>query len=117
MSEPTQAGGSPRPDPFELWREMYDANERAWAKALEQTTSRPEFAEASSKMLENLLSGQRMLRDSMRTYLEAANMPTREDIARVGELIVNLEEKVDQLADRLDAIEAALHAKPRDSKR
>lgn len=74
---------------------------------MEQTVGRPEFADASSRMLETILSAQRIVRDSMRTYLETVNVPTREDIARLGELIVNLEEKVDQILDRLDAMEAA----------
>ena len=113
MAETGQAeeAANGRSDPFELWRQMYDANERAWQKAMEQTVSRPEFAEASNKMLETILSAQRTVRDSMRTYLETVNVPTREDIARLGELVVNLEEKVDQIADRLDAIEAALAEK------
>jgi hypothetical protein len=54
----------------------------------------------------------------MRSYLEQINLPTREDIARLGELIVALEEKVDQLDDRLSAIEQTLRAQsagPRES--
>lgn len=47
----------------------------------------------------------------MRTYLETMNVPTREDIARLGELVVGLEEKVDQVMDRLDTIEAALRTR------
>ncbi len=107
MTETRTEEPSARPDPFEMWRQLYDMNERAWQKAMEQTVTRPEFADASSKMLETILSAQRMVRDSMRTYLETVNVPTREDIARLGELVVNLEEKVDQILDRLDAMEAA----------
>ena len=44
----------------------------------------------------------------MRSYLEQINLPTREDIGRLGELIVSLEEKVDQLDDRLARIERAV---------
>ncbi len=115
MTDTQQAEETNTRDPFELWRQMYDANERAWQKAMEQTVGRPEFAEASSKMLETILSAQRTVRDSMRTYLETVNVPTREDIARLGELVVNLEEKIDQIADRLDAIESSLE-KPREAK-
>ncbi len=69
---------SSRPqDPFELWRQIYDTNERAWSTILERTVNNPAFAES-------------------------------EDIARLGELIVALEEKVDQLDDRLSNIEATL---------
>jgi polyhydroxyalkanoic acid synthase PhaR subunit len=62
-------------------------------------------------MLETMLAAQKAVRENMRTYLETMNVPTREDIARLGELVVGLEEKVDQLGDRLDGIEEALRAK------
>ena len=96
------------PDPFELWRQIYDTNERAWNAVLERTVNNPAFAESSGKILETFLSAQKTVRDNMRMYLEQINVPTREDISRLGELIVALEEKVDQLDDRLAGIEAAL---------
>jgi polyhydroxyalkanoic acid synthase PhaR subunit len=95
-------------DPFETWRQLYDANERAWTSALEQAMGSPQFSETSGKMLETMLAAQKSVRDNMRTYLETMNVPTREDIARLGELVVGLEEKIDQLGDRLDAIEEAV---------
>jgi polyhydroxyalkanoic acid synthase PhaR subunit len=98
-------------DPFETWRQLYDANERAWSSALEQAMGSDEFGEASGKMLETMLAAQKSVRDNMRTYLETMNVPTREDIARLGELVVGLEEKIDQLGDRLDAIEEAVRVK------
>ena len=98
-------------DPYEIWRQMYDANERAWTTALEQAMSSPEFGESSGKLLETMLAAQKSVRDNMRTYLETMNVPTREDIARLGELVVGLEEKIDQVADRLDAIEEAVRVK------
>jgi polyhydroxyalkanoic acid synthase PhaR subunit len=102
---------SPRPpDPFELWRQIYETNERAWNTVLERTVSNPAFAESSGKVLETFLSAQKTVRDNMRLYLEQINLPTREDIARLGELIVALEEKVDQLDDRLSGIEATLRS-------
>lgn len=104
------------PDPFEMWRQLYDANERAWTTALEQTMGSPEFSESSGKVLETLLAAQKSVRDNMRTYLETMNVPTREDIARLGELVVGIEEKIDQLADRLDGIEEAVRPRKRPDK-
>ena len=74
--------------------------------------SSPEFEESSGKMLETMLAAQKSVRDNMRTYLETMNVPTREDIARLGELVVGLEEKIDQVVDRLDTIEDAIRAVP-----
>jgi polyhydroxyalkanoic acid synthase PhaR subunit len=93
------------PDVFAVWRELYDANEKAWTAALEQTMASPEFNDSSGRLLETMLAAQKQVRDNMRAYLETMNVPTREDIARLGELIVGLEEKSDQIADRLDALD------------
>ena len=112
MSQPPQKPDNRAPrassDPFELWRQIYETNERAWNAVLERTVNNPAFAESSGKILETFLAAQKTVRDNMKSYLEGINLPTREDIARLGELIVALEEKVDQLDDRLARIEAAV---------
>jgi Collagen triple helix repeat (20 copies)/Poly(R)-hydroxyalkanoic acid synthase subunit (PHA_synth_III_E) len=110
MTKTEEAG--PGTDPFEVWRQLYDANERTWSAALEQAMGSPEFGDSSGKLLETMLAAQKTVRDNMRTYLETMNVPTREDIARLGELVIGLEEKVDQVADRLDTIEQAVRAVP-----
>jgi hypothetical protein len=104
----------PTTDPFEVWRGMYDASEKAWSTALEQAMGTPEFGESSGKLLETMLAAQKSVRSGMRSYLEAMNVPTREDIARLGELVTGLEEKIDQVADRLDVIEEAMNVPTRD---
>jgi polyhydroxyalkanoic acid synthase PhaR subunit len=98
-------------DPFEVWRQLYETNERAWSAALEEAMGSPGASDSSGKLLETMLAAQKSVRDNMRTYLETMNVPTREDIARLGELVVGLEEKIDQVADRLDGIEDAVRAK------
>jgi BMFP domain-containing protein YqiC len=92
-------------DAFEVWRQMYETNERAWSEALEAAMSGPDQEAASGKLLETMLAAQKSIRTNMRTYLETMNVPTREDIARLGELVIGLEEKIDQLVDRFDALE------------
>lgn len=112
MSKSEQSDSACAPDPYEMWRQFYDANERAWSSALEQAMGTPEFGESSGKLLEAMLAAQKAARDGMRTYLETMNVPTREDIARLGELVVGLEEKVDQVVDRLASIEKVVGAQP-----
>ncbi len=102
------AGRDTTADPFELWKQLYEANERAWGSALEAATATPAFAESQGKLLETFVAAQKVVRDNTRAYLEMINVPTREDIARLGELIVGLEEKIDQLDDRLARIEATI---------
>ena len=116
MSQPGNPSMSPdSPNPFELWRQIYETNERAWNAVLERTMATPAFAESSGKFLETFLAAQKTVRDNMRSYLEAINVPTREDIARLGELVIHLEEKIDQLDDRLATIEDQLSRRPSES--
>jgi polyhydroxyalkanoic acid synthase PhaR subunit len=99
MSERSEAPD--QKDLFALWRQLYDANEKVWSQATGEFMDSPAFAQWQGKMLETFLSFQKAWKDSATAQLEAANIATREDLVRLGELIVGLEEKVDQLADRL----------------
>ena len=85
MGTPQGPSSSRPPDPFELWRQIYETNERAWSAVLERTVNNPAFAESTGKILETFLSAQKTVRENMRSYLEQINLPTREDIARLGE--------------------------------
>jgi len=94
------------PDPqdlFAMWRQLYDANEKVWGQASSEFMDSPAFAQWQGRMLETFLGFQKALKESTTAQLQAANTPTRDDIARLGELIVALEEKIDQLADRMPA--------------
>lgn len=108
QSEEQQQEGTASVDPFELWRQLYEANERAWTAALEKAMAEPAFAEQSGRLLDMMLSVQKTVRDNVRTYLETINVPTRDDVARLGELILQLEEKIDRLGDRIGALEEAV---------
>lgn len=99
-------------DLYALWRQLYDANEKVWSQATGEFMESPAFAQWQGRMLETFLAFQKTWKDSATAQLQAANIPTRDDIARLGELILGLEEKVDQLADRLGAAERRPPAPP-----
>jgi polyhydroxyalkanoic acid synthase PhaR subunit len=109
-----------RADPFGAWNEMfeqneqawtkamkdfYEANETIWTKAMRDATTTELFAEAQGKMLESFLAFQKMLREGTTAQLSALNLPTHDDVSRLGELVVGLEEKVDQIEDRITSAE------------
>lgn len=99
-------------DPFTLWRQLYEVSERAFAGVIERAMGTSRFARVNGKVMELILASQRLTRDSTRMMMTAMNLPTREDLARLGELVIQLEEKVDQVIDRLDAAEAAAKRAP-----
>lgn len=100
-------------DLYALWRQLYDANEKVWSQASGEFMDSPAFAQWQGRMLETFLAFQKTLKDSATAQLQAANLPTRDDIARLGELILGLEEKVDQLADRVGVADRPRPAPPR----
>ena len=99
MSERSETGE--QKDLYAMWRQLYDANEKVWSQASNEFMDSPAFAQWQGRMLETFLGFQKALKDSATAQLQAANIPTRDDIARLGELILGLEEKIDQLADRM----------------
>jgi polyhydroxyalkanoic acid synthase PhaR subunit len=99
-------------DLYALWRQLYDANEKVWSQATGEFMESPAFAQWQGRMLETFLAFQKTWKDSATAQLQAANIPTRDDIARLGELILGLEEKVDQLADRIAAADRRPPAPP-----
>lgn len=108
MSEERASQESTNYDPFQLWRQFYEANEEAWTKAIKEVSTTPGYAEMQGKMLEAFLSYQKMMRDAMTTQMNTLNIPTRDDITRLGELIVGIEEKVDQIDETLEALSKQL---------
>ncbi len=101
MTERSETGE--QKDLYAMWRQLYDANEKVWSQASNEFMDSPAFAQWQGRMLETFLGFQKALKESATAQLQAANIPTRDDIARLGELILGLEEKVDQLADRMPA--------------
>lgn len=93
-------------DPFALWRQWYEQNHEAWGKGAVDATGTEAFAEMQGKMLASMVAFQKTMRDVSRAQLEALELPTRDDIARLGEIVLGLEEKIDLIADRLDRLEA-----------
>ena len=87
-------------DAFGVWRQLYDANERPGPRRSSRRWNL-RVRRSSGRLLETV-AAQKSVRDNMRAYLETMNVPTREDIARLGELVIGLEEKSDRIADRLD---------------
>jgi uncharacterized coiled-coil protein SlyX len=108
MAEQNPTQETPRSDPFEIWRQLYEANEQAWTKTLKDVTTAPSYVEAQGKMLEIFLAYQKQLRDTMSSQLTAFNLPTRDDVSRLGELVIGVEEKIDKIDDAIAPLTGSL---------
>lgn len=100
------SGESLPADPFTFFRQWYDTTSEQWSKTVETIIGSEQFLEASAPFMESYTSLVRAFRKASEEYFKKLQLPTLSDIARVAELVVNLEEKVDTLEDTLDTLKA-----------
>lgn len=89
-------------DPFTLFRQWYEATSEQWSKSVEQIIGSEQFLEATAPFTESYTSLVRAFRRASEEYFQQLQLPTLSDIARVAELVVNLEEKVDKIDDAFE---------------
>lgn len=90
------------PDPFTVFKQWYDTTSAMWSRMAEDVNANEEVLKASSQFLDSYARLYRMLRRGNEEYWHNLQLPTRSDIARVADLVVSLEEKVDRLDDAFD---------------
>jgi polyhydroxyalkanoic acid synthase PhaR subunit len=93
------AGENIPADPFTFFKQWYEATSETWAKVVGDVIGSEKFMENASHFLESYSSFTRTFSHASEEYFRSLQLPTRSDIARVAELVVNLEEKVDQIED------------------
>ena len=93
------------PDPFQVLRQSYEQATEAWAQAVEQAISTEEFAASAGKVMERYTEMQEVLRKTSEAVAEQLHIPTKDDIARVAQLVINVERKVDDVSDQADALQ------------
>lgn len=85
------------PDFTEMWKEMYFKNEAAMSDAFREFISTQTFVGFINQALEQNLSYEKILRQSIDKYMEMSPVPSKKDISRVAELVISLEEKIDEM--------------------
>ncbi len=86
-------------DPFEVWKNVYDQTEAYWSKVLDENMATEEFSRGLGKILDMNLQYKKLVNDSTKAYLEQMNMPSKDDLAKLASLIINVEAKVDQIEE------------------
>lgn len=94
----------PPPNPFEAFKAAYDQAAESWSRSMEQVLSSEDFAAAAGRMVARYADAQETLRRAAETTSDQLHLPTKDDLARVAEIILNLERKVDEATDQLFAV-------------
>ena len=100
-TNPTNPG-----DIFSRWLEWNKANQDVWNRMLQSWIETETFAQLLGKAVDNYLTlhsaFSKTIQESMGQVLRTMKIASSDDITRIGEMIINLENKVDQLADEID---------------
>ncbi len=96
------------PDPFTVFKQWYEATSDVWTKMADDVVANQEVLKASSEFLDSYARLYRALRRGNEEYWHNLQLPTRSDIARVADLVVSLEEKVDRIDDAFDDLSERL---------
>jgi len=99
------AGGIVPADPFTYLKQWYDATNEIWSKVVGEVIGTEKFMDAASQFLESYSSFTRTFSRASEAYFSHLQLPTRSDIARVAELVINLEDKVDRLDNQFEDLE------------
>ena len=98
----------PPEDPLRPMREAYEQAVEGWSKAMEEMVASEEFASVSGEFLKRYVEMQESLRTASRAAAESVHFPTTDDLARLAQLVINVERKVDEVSDEAHAIAGRL---------
>lgn len=109
-ASPFAGTGPVDPDVLAQWKRFLDDWLAAWSRALEQVMGTEAFAEALGKTLDQYLSVQAKARQATeqatKTAIESLGLPSREQVVGLSRQMMDLEDRIESLADQLDALGA-----------
>ena len=87
---------------YEIWKDLYFQS----SNAVDEKVKEDFPSQGVGQILEMNLLFKKMLDETTERYLEQVNIPTRNDIAALSSLIVNVDSKVDDLEELLEQFKA-----------
>jgi polyhydroxyalkanoic acid synthase PhaR subunit len=88
-------------DPLKIWKDLYDTNEKYFGKIVNAYVQKEEFSSWMGSVLDFNLYCKKIFNDQSKLFLDANNFPSKDDIASVASLVVNVEAKVEALEEQL----------------
>lgn len=83
------------PNIVELWKELYFNTEELWATTTKELIASKSFINLLDQIRDQSLSLYKVSQQNIDQYLEVNPLPSKKDIARIAELVIGLEDKID----------------------
>ncbi|MCM2532319.1 polyhydroxyalkanoic acid synthase subunit PhaR [Neobacillus pocheonensis] len=87
---------------YEIWKDFYSQS----SNFLDEKVKEEFPSQGLGQILEKNLQFKKMFNETIEQYLEFVNLPTRNDLANIASLIVNIDSKVDDLEELVEESEA-----------
>ena len=107
------------PDPGAMFRDWVTQWERSFDSLANQFMGTEGFSQAMNEFQKSQLAAQRMFAENMTQVLTNMNMPTREDLLRVGEAVQAIDRRLERIEEQLSvktAKQSAAKRPPRTKK-
>ena len=102
------------PELLPQWKQFIDQWIEAWSKVLGQAMGTEQFAKLMGQSLDQFLATHGPLRRAAEQQteqaLQALQLPSRSQVTAVAKMLVELEERMERLEDRIDAVLRRLDA-------
>ena len=85
-------------NPFEMWKDFYNQT----SNTIDENLKDESTSKVMGQVLEMNLLYKKLLNETTEHYFEQVNIPTRNDLASISSLIINLDSKVDDLEDLIE---------------
>lgn len=100
----------PSLDPFRLWREWFQENEKRWNDQLTDLLGDERFAKGLGRSFQEMLHVHRMFTESMGQYLANLNVPARSDVLALTDRVGELEDAVAGLQVEIRQLRGAIES-------
>lgn len=87
---------------YEVWKDFYFQT----SNSIDEKVKEDFPSQGVGQVLEMNLLFKKMLDEMTERYLESVNIPTRNDLASISSLIVNVDSKVDELEDLVEELKS-----------
>jgi polyhydroxyalkanoic acid synthase PhaR subunit len=88
-------------EPFTMWKDMYEQTEKSWSDVIQDTLGKEAFSEGLGQIQSSYLQYHETISNLTEAYFKQINIPTRDEIANVASIVINLEDKIDNIDDQL----------------